>query len=729
MAKIHVKQNDLSRGVINKALEARTDLEAYSKSVQTLDNMVVMREGGVRSRFGTKAVRFENDNLPTITALDEQDIFVWDYDGHSYYFTQTLTGPGTYDLSCYKLAESGGAVEITITLLTGNPIGKIYDNVAINNTLYITTSSLGYCTITPTGTPTVTGFSIDYFEPRIAPQFDVLSSFYDGYSSLTFTCSDVTSAPGELIEVYVWTDSSATTPATYADFGAGVDADTIVGGMFYSFGLTESGGIGSGLGRGTIRGIVTGPTPPNAFGLVVRVITEFAPTSSSDTSRTWDGSTVVLTSPVGGEASTGIFRSVAVFESRLTFGNLTKNGVGTGEYLPRHVFFSQTGEPDNFDLDNGKDSGAITLQLDSKTDQTPITFMQSNKAFAVFTSGGMYASSSWSSDAFTPSTASLRQQDQIGTLVRPAFVDNTLIFISSDGRRLWGAQPNDDAQTYKITQLNELATDLFGSNPTFIEQIKFGPNNQYDIYASQLVLIGYDSYSIIMQIQQEENIIAFSKAFSPVNEDFSRTYISPLAMGTGVDGTYILSALTVAGGTSTYLQWVEPSWLTTMDNSITVEVADQSVVSSYLPTSRGTCIATENLINYGPLLHEGPRASNSYDGLIPTLNEDFSAGYVFEVSLTTLPVHVNTQTGDSLYTRKRIVYNYVQTYQSAGFTLNGEEIDGYVYPITLDDGKPYSSYIYKRPSFMGWKRLTFNHITYDQPYVLHIIGLAYDITV
>ena len=729
MAKIHLKQNDMTHGVINKALQARTDLSVYSKSVQELDEMVVMREGGVRTRFGTKAVKFENDNLPSISDLAEAEVFVWDYDGHSYYFTESKTGPSAYALTCYKLAAEGGAVEIPITLLTGNPIGKVYDYTAINNTLYITTSLLGYCTISPTGTPTVTGFSIDYFDPIIAPQFDMLSSFYDGYRGLTFTCADVTAAPGDVIEVYVWTDSAATTPATYADFGTGVDADNLAGGMFYSFGLTESGGIGAGLGRGTIEAIITGPTPPNAFGLDVRVISEFSPTSDSDTSRTWPGADVVLTAAVGGEATDGIFRSVAVFESRLVFGNLTKTGVGTGEYLPRHVFFSQTGEPDNFDPDNGADSGAITLQLGSKTDQSAITYMQSNKAFAVFTIEGLYASSSWSSDAFTPSNASLRQQDQIGTSTRPVFIDNTLIFLSSDGRRLWGARPNDDAQTYQITQLNELATDLFRSDPVFMCPIRFGLNNEKDEYASQLVLIGYSDYCIVMQILQEENIVAFSRAFANSDDSFSRTYIVPIAMGIGVEGSYMLVAPYVEGSYGPSLQWVEPSWQTTMDNSINVTVAAQGIVADYLPGSSGTCIATENPVAYGPLLHEGPRESNNYDGTIPTLDQNFTAGYVFQVGLTTLPVHVNTQTGDSLYARKRIIYNYVQTIDSAGFNLNGEDIDGYVYPITLDDGKPYSSHIYKRPAFMGWKRLTFNTITYDQPYVLHIIGLAYDITV
>ena len=224
------------------------------------------------------------------------------------------------------------------------------------------------------------------------------------------------------IIVNVWVVPPPTgQPATYADFGTGVTAHNFDGGMFYSFGLTESGGVGVGLGRGTITNVIISTLPPYEFSLTVRVLAEFSPTSDSDTSRTWTGADVVLTAAVGGDATDGIFRSVAVFESRLVFGNLTKTGVGTGEYLPRHVFFSQTGEPDDFDPDNGSESGAITLQLGSKTDQSAITYMQSNKAFAVFTIEGLYASSSWSSDAFTPSNASLRQQDQIGTSTRPIF--------------------------------------------------------------------------------------------------------------------------------------------------------------------------------------------------------------------------------------------------------------------------------------------------------------------
>ena len=164
MAKIHLKQNDMTHGVINKALQARTDLSVYSKSVQELDEMIVMREGGVRTRFGTKAVKFDNDTLPEIPALDPTKVFVWDYDGHSYYFAQQVDSQlGPLPLTCYQLAAEGGAVEILITVNTGTSIGEVYDYTPINNTLYITTSLLGYCTISPTGTPTVTGFSIDYF--------------------------------------------------------------------------------------------------------------------------------------------------------------------------------------------------------------------------------------------------------------------------------------------------------------------------------------------------------------------------------------------------------------------------------------------------------------------------------------------------------------------------------------------------------------------------------------
>ena len=127
---------------------------------------------------------------------------------------------------------------------------------------------------------------------------------------------------------------------------------------------------------------------------------------------------------------------------------------------------------------------------------------------------------------------------------------------------MWGARPNDDAQTYQITQLNELATDLFRSDPVFVCPIRFGLNNEKDEYASQLVLIGYSDYCIIMQILQEENIVAFSRAFAPVDDNFSRTYITPVAMGVGIEGSYILASMTTAGEIGD-MHWVEPSWQTT----------------------------------------------------------------------------------------------------------------------------------------------------------------------
>ena len=346
MPKVHLKQNDMTHGVINEALQSRTDLAIYTKSMSELTNMVVLPEGGIRTRFGTESVDWGATPEELDGAANTEAIFSWDTQGDTIYFYQ-LDGLPNLELRAFLFSSDVAPEELTVTGLPAEP-AEIYDWTPVGNELWMATSNGIYIAGYTTGTPTINirkYITSGGVVPVASPQFDLLTSFFDGYSQLYFTCTDVTDT---IITIDIWSDAAHTIAATYADFGTNVDQYLFIGGMFYSFGLAASDGSDVGLGRGVIANI---NVAVGTFNLLVIVQAAFAPTSSTDPSRDWDGTAVVITSPVGMNTdglgnvnANGVFHNISFFEDRLWFGNLLRTDPVTQEkidppYLPRTVFF------------------------------------------------------------------------------------------------------------------------------------------------------------------------------------------------------------------------------------------------------------------------------------------------------------------------------------------------------------------------------------------------------
>ena len=309
--------------------------------------------------------------------------------------------------------------------------------------------------------------------------------------------------------------------------------------------------------------------------------------------------------------------------------------------------------------------------------------------------------------------------------------DQSLLFLDSLGSKLFAALPNEDAQTYRVAQLNELATDLFVGEPKWLCPVQFGLFNADDLFASQILLISTSEKLILMQSLKEQNVTAFSTV-----EMNGETTIEHATFGS--QGTFFRSRVEPAAQPAIYL-WTFPSWDYALDGFVNATGVTGTNLNNYISARQGCAInkVDSPTTEYGQVLHYGP-SDDEPDDPIPVAPEgytDFIAGIRFPVVAETLPVHVNTQTGDNLYLRKRIIYTYVQTLNSAGFEINGEQVDSFLYPLVLADAapatdtRPYTSTLYRVPTFEGWKRFCTTTILTDEPFPIHIIGMAFDMTV
>jgi len=123
---------------------------------------------------------------------------------------------------------------------------------------------------------------------------------------------------------------------------------------------------------------------------------------------------------------------------------------------------------------------------------------------------------------------------------------------------------------------------------------------------------------------------------------------------------------------------------------------------------------------------------------IPPLNVsgDYYFGYKFKQKLQTMPAHIVSQAGDTLYTKKRISKIYVHYYNSMTFTVNGKQIPmRRLDNTTVTSGESSFMYTYtstgvfETPSItLGWSHTTYVTCEQNDPLPINILGIAVELT-
>jgi len=123
-------------------------------------------------------------------------------------------------------------------------------------------------------------------------------------------------------------------------------------------------------------------------------------------------------------------------------------------------------------------------------------------------------------------------------------------------------------------------------------------------------------------------------------------------------------------------------------------------------------------------------------GKLPLATDDnnlaYSIALPFSQELITMPAHVLTQSGDTLYTKKKIPKVYIQYQNTASFNLNGEEMPlNHLYTTGDEKGVDgetgtdlHTGILMRATMFRGWNRAVFAEITNNSGSSMTILGVS-----
>lgn len=723
MPKVKVTNHDFTHGKINRSLFARDDLTIYNKSAQTIENMLVMPGGSVRTRFGSQFVGQLEDASGAIGANLCQLCQVLTYSNANGDFFillyREVTTLANVLIEAYSYdADASSITRITDTCtMDGGAVGdlsalhidtEIVERQNVNSaqnqeTLYFVDGVNTPYSVEATAVDVLEFKTVTFKHP---PVFD----FKQNYASpVSFHLSPVAIGPATLT---VFSDSCITPFAGFFD-------DNYIGGVFTGLGPVTA----TSIGRAYITSIVPTVGYPGSQ-VIVQIVQEF------DASYTTcsPGDDAVLTENAF-TADNGYPAAVAFYENRLVFAATKKLG--------QSIWMSKIGQYDNFDLGLGEPDSGISYVLSTRDDYTTIHNMISGKSLQVFTTDGEYASPAWATEGLTPSNVSIRQQTSYGsTDARPVVIDNYTVFQKKGAKAMLAFSPTTDAQTYSASDITITTDEIMAPmwNPVdFDNSDKYDGNMLLCLLKRELDIYGEATANskkmLVFQSLIEQNVQAWSEHYFGDNVETNQIFkcgddILLLQSGSGP------YAVNYAAMAVTKLSWDKP--LDMWSEETTAFPAVPFNLPAFADANYPITISWFQMLGGNPTYIGDAVVSNGTVVSLPDHDpaaEGYYYGVKFSQKLEPMPVHFMTQAGDNLYKRKRISTVWVDCFETINYSLNGIPAFNWSFPITLGAGFEPQSTITRTPILQGWDRRQSVTISQDDPFVVQILGMTLETTV
>jgi len=489
---------------------------------------------------------------------------------------------------------------------------------------------------------------------------------------------------------------------TMGSFG-GFTAD-YVGGWFESLGPSTSDGIG----RGQITQFISSTS------VSIRIDSEFAaidPVPTSGPLGEFKGSVSNLTQTAY-NTTNGWPACISIFQDRLILAG--------GSSINQTIFMSAIGDFRDFSPGDGLDSDAISFTIGSEEGGN-IQNIVSSKSLQIFTNKSEYATSLWSNNVLTPSNISISLQTGNGsTELQPVTLDNRTFYIKQGGKSVMSFSSNESSTGYISSDESIMSSHLI-NNPT--DMCAYTDN---DLFPTNILLSVVDNQLIIYQTMIDQNISAWSKTSRAMTNKDVYNVVS-------IDKrVFILS----------YYGIEEIDWNINLDaysevDNISGSTAEQTITlpsNSYSQTD--VSVVAWPGEPYVPMYigEMSCDGSGNVTGVFP-IDSKYYFGYKFKQELETLPAHLMTQQGDTLYTKKKINKIYIHYYESLSFKVNGKSVP-MKYLSTSDQSLPtltsatFQSGIYTSPNIkLGWSRTVNVIIEQDAPLSMNILGVSVELTV
>jgi len=521
MQKVRVAQNSFQYGEASASLTMRTDSPVYAGSAQSLQNMVVMAEGGVKKRYGMKHI-YDYSLTYNSSYPEQSHLMPFIFDNNEEYIisvehqkvrcfrvvdatTVTLVTTITADTSSnalpfdrdylqqYTFAQSGDVMWICHPLFmprllirtsltafevqtysfdtrqdsvkTFQPYSSFHDT-SIQLTAGAFSGSTTFSTSAPYFTAAHVGVKIRFQEN------EVMITGFTNSQAVTGSIIDSLTINLSVLNPIRTREGSTVFELTHINHGYGgneqiqIDTAAATGGISSANiqGLRQVGTIIDENTYTVTAGAAATSSEDGGGRVVIR---------ASGSTNQWDEQAF--------SAIRGYPAAVAFHENRLVFGGTLAE--------PDTIFMSKIGQYFNHDVDEGADTDAIILTAATGR-VNEIRYLVSNRDLQVFTNSAELYVPTYLNQATTPTNAQIRQQTPYGTsFVTPVSVDGATIFAQSNGRIIREYIYTDSEDAYTSVPVSTIASDIFESPPKYLA-VSHSTFNLPDSYAAMTLTNG-----------------------------------------------------------------------------------------------------------------------------------------------------------------------------------------------------------------------------------------------
>jgi len=442
--------NDFTHGELDPKMLSRPYLEIYNKSAISLQNMLVLPQGGVTKRFGLNFI--EELNITKDFAFQITD-FAHAID--TYYLLIFIPGK----LRVYNKIDGSFVVEIVSPYTESELIANKLDFTHSKNSLVICNGDIPQQLVRG-ALPTDWVFSV--FNFKRYPSYDFGDVDYD---SFTFRLSSPETGTGITL-----TSSSA------------IFSNDYIHGIFQSLGASSGDEIGVARITAVTSNLIATVTVLQEFtgAIIVGV----------------KGTDCVVRENIY-TTNNGYPVSSTFIQNRLAFG--------ATERLPALVAMSKPAAYTNFDTGTGEPDDAIVdlLQTDGIS---AIKYLIGEASLEVFTTDAeIVGSLSVDSDSSADSTSFHLQTHNGISNVAPQFLDNQVFFVTKGGKKLHNFMFDDTTRSFQSLDVSIFSPHLI-KNPVSMTTLQNNPNSAAD----WLLIVNEDGTLIAYQSVLEQKVSAFT---------------------------------------------------------------------------------------------------------------------------------------------------------------------------------------------------------------------------
>jgi hypothetical protein len=345
----------------------------------------------------------------------------------------------------------------------------------------------------------------------------------------------------------------------------------------------------------------------------------------------------------------------------------------------------------------------------------------------VFTKTGEFATPIWSTGALTPTNVDLRLQTSNGSeLTQPIILDNQTMYVKRGGRAVMSFSYVEGSTGYTSVDLSVMSSHLI-KDP--VDMASYTVNDAYD--SNVLFMIDDDGNMVFYESLSEQNVSAWCNSSTYTGDKW-------LNVAAVEDRAFFI----VKRGANYLLE--ELNWNIVMDCGTKKTIAStgsQTVALGATYDSRTvvavTDIGDDSANPTGSYIGEYTADSSGNITVDIPKTGDYWFGLKFPQIIKTMPAHVLSQEGDTLYTKKKINKVYVQYYNSYTFRVNGLLIPMDILAtgtpptgLTLDSAVQPKTGVYATPSItLGWARTTYVTCIQDIPLPVNILGISVQLSV